>query len=112
MSTPDFDAAAADTTYAGHEVLDENNQRVGKVTDVIYDERSPDPSSPTWMVVDPGLLRGSHYVPVDGSYRTVEGAIVVPWNKEWIKSATKADGAHILTDEQREELIAHYATSA
>ncbi len=63
-------------------------------------------------MVDPGVLRTAHYVPAAGAYRTAEGAIVVPWDKEWIKSATKADRDHILTDEQRDELRTHYATDA
>ncbi len=97
-------------TFSGHDVLDDQNQYVGKVTDVIYDEPAADPvAEPTWLVVDPGLLRTAHYVPAAGSYRTAEGAIVVPWDKEWIKSATKAQRDHILTDEQRDELRTHYA---
>ena len=100
------------TTFSGHDVLDDQNQYVGKVTDVIYDENAGEiPTTPTWLVVDPGLLRTAHYVPAAGAYRTSEGAIVVPWDKEWIKSATKAQRDHILTDEQREELRSHYAMS-
>jgi hypothetical protein len=58
-------------------------------------------------VVDPGVLRTAHYVPAAGAYRTAEGAIVVPWDKEWIKSATKATREHILTEEQLDELLTH-----
>jgi hypothetical protein len=101
-----FDTGPA---FTGHEVLDENSQHVGKVTDVIYDDPASEPTvEPTWLVVDPGLLRAPHYVPVAGSYRTEDGAIVVPWNKEWIKTAVKASGDHILTAEEREELQQHY----
>ena len=97
-------------TFSGHDVLDDQNQYVGKVTDVIYDESGGEVApQPTWLVVDPGVLRPSHYVPAAGTYRTAEGAIVVPWDKDWIKSATKATRDHILTDEQREELRTHYA---
>ena len=102
-----FDTGPA---YTGHEVLDENSEHVGKVTDVIYEEAGGDiPSQPTWLVVDPGVLRTAHYVPAAGAYRTSEGAIVVPWDKDWIKSATKATRDHILTEEQRDELRTHYA---
>jgi hypothetical protein len=97
-------------TFSGHDVLDDQNQYVGKVTDVIYEETAGDVASqPTWLVVDPGVLRPAHYVPAQGAYRTAEGAIVVPWDKEWIKSATKATREHILTEEQRDELRTHYA---
>lgn len=107
-----YDPNAEQATFSGHEVLDDQNQYVGKVTDVIYDEPAGDVSAmPTWLVVDPGLLRTAHYVPAVGSYRTADGAIVVPWDKEWIKSATKAHRDHILSDEDRHELRAHYAMS-
>jgi hypothetical protein len=97
-------------TFSGHEVLDDQNQYVGKVTDVIYEETpGAATTTPTWLVVDPGLLRTAHYVPAAGAYRTSEGAIVVPWDKEWIKSATKASRDHILTDQERDELRTHYA---
>ena len=97
-------------TFSGHDVLDDQNQYVGKVTDVIYDENPTDiATTPTWLVVDPGLLRTAHYVPAAGAYRTAEGAIVVPWDKEWIKSAIKAHRDHVLTEDERDELRTHYA---
>ena len=92
-----------------HEVVDEHLLHVGKVTDVIYDDPTTQSTvDPTWLVVDPGVMRAPHYVPVAGSYRTEDGAIVVPWNKDWIKSATKATGDHVLTAEERDELTQHY----
>ena len=110
---PRNDSSADNTetpTFSGHDVLDDQNQYVGKVTDVIYEETAGDVASqPAWLVVDPGVLRPAHYVPAAGAYRTAEGAIVVPWDKEWIKSATKATRDHVLTEEQREELRTHYA---
>jgi len=97
-------------TFSGHDVLDDQNQYVGKVTDVIYEEAAGEVSStPTWLVVDPGVLRTAHYVPAAGAYRTAEGAIVVPWDKEWIKSATKASRDHILSEDELGELRTHYA---
>lgn len=103
------------TTYAGHDVLDEKGHKIGKVTDVVYDDRRSDAAdtmTPTWMVVDPGMMRASHYVPVEGTYRSQGDEIIVPWDKEWLKSAPKASGDHILTDSQRDELEQHYRTSA
>jgi hypothetical protein len=102
--------ASEGPTFTGHEVLDEHSQHIGQVTDVFYDQETVDVlPAPTWLVVDPGVLRSSHYVPVAGCYRTEEGAIVVPWDKEWVKSSTKATGDHVLTQEEREQLRSHYA---
>ena len=55
-------------TFSGHDVLDDQNQYVGKVTDVIYEEAAGEvPTAPTWLVVDPGVLRTAHYVPAAGA---------------------------------------------
>lgn len=101
-------------TYTGHHVLDEHGNDIGRVVDVIYtDPTTSDDGSmtPNWLVVDPGLLRAAHYVPIDGSYVTGTGQVVVPWEKRWVKSAPKANGDHLLTDSQIAELEQHYATA-
>lgn len=101
-------------TYTGHHVLDEHGNEIGRVVDVIYtDPTTSDDGSmtPNWLVVDPGLLRAAHYVPIDGSYVTGTGQVVVPWDKRWIKSAPKANGDHLLTDAQIAELEQHYASA-
>jgi hypothetical protein len=99
-------------TYTGHHVLDERGDEVGRVIDVIYtDPSTSDDGSmtPSWLVVDPGVLRAAHYVPIEGSYITDAGALVVPWDKRWIKSAPKANGDHLLTSDQITDLEQHYA---
>ncbi len=59
--------------YTGHQVFDDRGERIGQVTDVIYDPTNDvigDPlisPTPSWLVVDPGVLRAAHYVPVAGS---------------------------------------------
>ncbi len=103
--------------YSGHHVIDERGERIGQITDVIYDDPTSDvigdplmSPKPTWLVVDPGPLRAAHYVPVAGSYRAVDGDIVVPWAKEWIKSAPKARGDHLLSRVDIQDLAQHYTT--
>jgi hypothetical protein len=121
MSTEDFPyeqpqpSSTGWMTYIDHEVIDETGERIGTVTDVLYED--PPPSAigtdatptPTWLVVDPGFLRAAHYVPVAGSYRTETGAVVVPWHKDWISNSVKAKGDHLLTAEERNLLAQHYA---
>ena len=99
-------------TYTGHHVLDEHGDDIGRVVDVIYtDPDHTDDGSmiPHWLVVDPGPLRAAHYVPIEGSYVTEAGAVVVPWEKRWVKSAPKANGDHVLTNTTLTELEQHYA---
>ena len=98
-------------TYTGHNVLDEHGAGLGRVVDVIYtDPSTSDDGSmtPHWLVVDPGPLRKAHYVPIDGSYVTDKGDVVVPWDKRWVKSAPTANGDHLLTEDQIVELEQHY----
>lgn len=98
-------------TYTGHHVLDEHGAGLGRVVDVIYtDPSTSDDGSmtPHWLVVDPGRLRKAHYVPIDGSYVTDKGDVVVPWDKRWVKSAPTANGDHLLTEDQIVELEQHY----
>ncbi len=104
------------TVYVDHTVMDENDHELGKVTDVVYGPSADHPEdddaerTPTWLVVDPGLLRASHFVPVANSYRSESGNIIVPWNADWIKKAPKAGSDHVVTDELRAELNEHYGS--
>ncbi|MDJ0767839.1 MAG: PRC-barrel domain-containing protein [Ilumatobacter sp.] len=93
-------------TYTGHGVIDEHGVPVGAVTDVVYDKTG---SRPEFLVVDPGIFRAAHYVPVEGAYHTNDGQIVVPWNKQWIKHSPKASKDHLLTPIDRTDLHVHYA---
>lgn len=100
------------TVYTGHRVRDERGQAIGKITDVLYtdpDSSDDGTTEPHWLVVDPGVLRAKHYVPVIGSYRSTDGDVVVPWDKHWVQSAPKASGDHLLTTDRLVELESHYA---
>ena len=74
------------TSHIGHEVLDEHGIHLGTVTDIVEDPEG----HAEFLVVDPGILRPAHYVPIAGSYHTSEGQIVVPWDKHWVKTAPRA----------------------
>ena len=99
------DDRGVSTTFTGRSVLDEHGLSLGSITDVVYDDRGIDPE---YLVVDPGLFRAAHYVPVDGAYETSDGKIVVAWDKFWFKQAPKAPADHILTPVDRHELEIHY----
>ena len=94
------------TDFVGHEVLDERGLHLGTVTDVVD---SPQDGHAEFLVVDPGLLRPAHYVPVARSYHTNEGQIVVPWDKHWVKTAPRATGDHVPTQHDRQALLRHYS---
>lgn len=113
--TADTTRTPADTDYVGHSVVDEHDHEVGTVIDVAYDDGAANAGSagerPAWLVVDPGLFRAEHWVPVAGTYRSASGSIVVPWDWELIKHSPKADDGHLMTPQLARELERHYEVS-
>ena len=95
--------------FTGHQVVDPEGNTLGEVSDVIYDDVT---NEPAWIVVNPGLIRAEHYAPVEGSYTTDDGRVVVPFDKDWLKKAPKATGSHVLDGSTVAELERHYETTA
>lgn len=91
-------------TLTGHPVFDQHHDKVGTVSDVVYD----DTGAPKWAIVDPGPLRPEKFVPVEGAYTTNDGDVVVPYDKSQVKSAPKAGRNHIMDSEVERELVRHY----
>ena len=94
---------------AGHAVVDTRLARVGKVTDVLFDDRA---AEPRWAVVKTGILSGEHFVPLDHTYVDLEGRLVVPLNKSNIKRAPRVPRDHVLTPEAQRELRDYYGIAA
>ncbi len=94
--------------YIDHHVINQDEQTIGTVTDVLYDDVT---NEPKWLVVKPGMLQAERYVPIESSYTTDNGDVVVPFDKKWIKSAPKA-GDHILTADVEVEAKRHYDVTA
>ena len=90
--------------YRGHDVVDPDHKLVGTIDDVLYDVHG----EPTWAVVNVGLLRASHYVPVSVGYTAEDGTFVVPFDKRVVTSAPKADRSHTLDPETESELFRYY----
>lgn len=93
-------------SFTGRTAIDEHGDQLGEIADVVFDQHY---GRPEYLVVKPGVFRSSHYVPVEGIYETIEGEIVVPWDRHWFKLAPKAQRSHALSSEQRHDLEAHYA---
>jgi len=96
---------AQDTVLSGHEAFDDQHEKVGKVTDVLYDESG----SARWAVVDPGLLPRERYVPVDGAFMTESGEVILAYSKDAVKTARSASRDHILDPVVERALEEHYA---
>ena len=49
----------------GHDVVDPDHRLIGTISDVLYDHQG----EAEWAVVDLGLLRSAHYLPVASGYK-------------------------------------------
>ena len=95
--------------YKGHAVIDEHGTKVGKITDVLYDDKT---LMPRWMIVDIGVLGAQHYVPLNDAYQSEDGRLVIPFDKKTVKAAPRAGKDHILTRAVEEQLVQHYGLAA
>ncbi len=96
----------SDTThYTGCTLVDELGERIGDISDVVFDAGS---TTAEWLVVDPGRLRSERYVPANGSRRTARGDVVVPFRADTVKSSPKADRRHILSRDKQDLLHRQY----
>ena len=93
------------TTYVDHEVVDSSGEHVGVVVVVVPDVRTLEPRC---LVVESGVLKRAHFVPVRGSTTNEEGHIVVPYDKDMVAHASRANRDHVLTPDDERELAAHY----
>lgn len=91
------------SSYRGHDVVDSTHRLIGTITDVVNDD-----GQPRWAVVDLGLLRSSHYLPLTAGHMTAAGEFVVPFDKRTVKSAPEADRTHRVSTSIRERLVRHY----
>lgn len=93
----------------GHEIVDADGDKIGKVADVIYATATAEPA---YVRVDFGMLKNHHVlVPLDDAYRSEGGDLVVPYNKDVIKHAPKVSTPVALTTHLEDDLGAYYSTS-
>ena len=96
------------TIYADMDVIDRAGQKIGVISDVVSDAAT---FEPVWLVVDVGVLKTSHYMPVEAAHPNADGQLVVPFDKEVVKTATKPNRDHVITPDEVAELRAHYNLS-
>jgi len=101
------DAEARNMTLTGRTVLDMRAARVGKVTDVLFEDGSPD-----WAVVKTGPLSGEHFVPLEHTYVDEDGRLVLPHEKADIKRAPRVGRDHLITPQSRHQLRDYYGIAA
>ena len=89
--------------HVGDELYDPSRHKIGKITDVIFDDRT---MQPQWYVVRVGMLKGNHLVPVRSVSVSNKG-VTVAYDKILVQSAPKPEGP-IPTETELNALCAHY----
>ena len=78
-----------DTSYAdwiGHTVVDESDNKIGKVAQIYMDDES---GQPEWLTVKTGLFGGgASFVPLTGATTSGED-LKVPYAKDKVKDAPR-----------------------
>jgi hypothetical protein len=91
--------------HMGAKVIDSQGHPVGKVANVFYDDRTLEPQ---WIAVNLGLLhRRSPLVPLDQSYFSDDGNLVVAFTEDTIKEAPPAHET-APTSREAEDVARHY----
>ena len=97
-----------DNAYRGHRVVDDHHRPIGKITDVILDETG----TPKWAVVSPGVFRAEHFLPLDNTYLSLEGNLVVPFDKRTVSRSPRAERDHVLSPITERALEQYYQLAA
>lgn len=95
--------------YTHHEVIDDHQQKVGKITDVIYDLET---EQPRWAIVKMHVFGREHVAPLDGAYVTDDGRVVISHDRNTVKQAPIAPHDHVLSRELEQEAARHYGLAA
>jgi PRC-barrel domain len=92
-------------TWRGHELIDRDGEKIGKIAE-IYLDRNTD--QPAWATVTTGLFgKRETLVPITDASN--EGEIVrVPFEKEHVKGAPHVDPEAELSAEEERDLYQHY----
>ena len=97
------------SNWRENEVIDDHGERVGKVIDVLFDDRV---MTPKWAVVHVGLFSADHFVPLDGAYRTQDGKLVIPYHRDFVRHSPKATPDHIMSTGLEDHVKRHYGMAA
>jgi hypothetical protein len=89
--------------YVGDDLYSPGGRKIGKITDVILDDRV---LRPEWCVVRVGILKGNRLVPA-GSVSASDIGSLVPYDKALVQSAPKLVGL-APTEPEQQALRAHY----
>jgi hypothetical protein len=108
MSSNEDESAAP--VMVDHEMVDSTGVKVGKIKDVVYDDRSLT-RTPRWAIVGKGVFHAAHVVPLQGAYRDAAGRLVTPFDRALIDASPKAPKDHVITPEVERTVRNHYGVT-
>ena len=89
----------------GRTAIDPDGDKVGTVFDVYVDNET---SQPEWLAITTGMFGTKvSFVPIAGAYLDGDD-IVVAYSKDHVKDAPNADADGQLSEEEVDDLYAHY----
>jgi sporulation protein YlmC with PRC-barrel domain len=92
----------------GKPVVDAHGEKIGEVDQVYFDE---DTSEPKWVDVKRGVFGADHVlVPVEGA-TVADVELHVPYDKDHIESAPRAEEVKALSPDSDRKLEQHYGVS-
>jgi uncharacterized protein (TIGR02271 family) len=101
------DQAQEYSGWIGHQVFDQAGDKVGKVSNIYFDDRS---GQPEWLAISTGMLsRRSSFVPMQGATASGDD-LVIGWDKAMVKDAPQVDddAEGYLSPEDEQELYVYY----
>ena len=96
-------------SYTGHDAVDNHQSKVGRITDVIYDQAT---ATPRWVIVRTTMLPREHIAPIEGSYMADDGRVVLAHDRTTVKHAPTAPHDHVVDPELEAEAVRHYGLAA
>jgi uncharacterized protein (TIGR02271 family) len=92
----------------GRNVVDHNGDKIGSVHDIYIDN---DTGEPEWLAVSTGLFGTKlSFIPISGA-TFVGDDVQVPYTKDLVKDAPRAEADGQLSSEEESALYAHYGRS-
>lgn len=93
------------TELIGQSLVDNDGEKVGKITDVYLDD---DTGRAEWLTVSTGMFGTKvNFLPLAGSERVGED-VRCPYTKQQVKDAPNIDPDGALSPEEEDALYAHY----
>jgi hypothetical protein len=92
-------------SWSGRTVVDRDGNKIGAIDEIVIEDETDEP---VFALVQTGLF-GTHrtFVPLDGADDR-GGDVVVPFDKQRVQDAPRADRDEVLTPQAEAELYRYY----